>query len=76
MENQLSPEGQRDYEAFLRRIPGYFQNDDFMNEINTLIVNDGTQHIDHEKLKARGVAVVRALNATTENSGVADADHQ
>ena len=62
---KLSPEGQKDYEAFLSRVPGYFQNADFMNAVHSKITNDGISQINHEKLKERGDALVRVWSEET-----------
>jgi hypothetical protein len=72
--NQLSPEGQRNYEAFLSRIPGYFQNVDFMNAVSATTVNDGKTQIEHEKMKARGVALVRKWSEDTTVQDWFDSD--
>jgi hypothetical protein len=62
---QLSPEGQRDYEVFLRSIPDYFQNADFMSAVSAKIANAGTTQIDHEKMNKRGEALVRKWSEET-----------
>ena len=65
MKGQLSPEGQKAYEGFLSRVPGYFQNSDFTDAINDKITNDGTSQIDYKKMEERGTALIQVWSKET-----------
>jgi hypothetical protein len=56
MEKKLSPEAQRDFDEFVRSIPDYFNNSDYMDVIGAKITNDGKSRIDHENVIERGTA--------------------
>ena len=54
-----------DYEEFLDRIPGYFQNDSLVNAVSFKITNNGTSQMDHKKMEERGDALVQIWSEET-----------
>jgi hypothetical protein len=64
-ENLLSPEGQKDYEAILNRIPGFFKNKELMLAVGMRITNAGKSSIEGEKMKARASALMQKWSEDT-----------
>jgi len=63
----------KDYEEFLGRVPGYFQNNSFVNTVSFKITNDGTSQMDHKKMEERGEALIRVWS---EETAIEDWTHE